>query len=140
MSFSFPTAIACPSIVPIAPRPVTPGTVRHVARIVPPRESHIQHATHAERIDADDGGTSDLIIRSTAHFAAQANSLPEREPVPESLVARIAAIPWVKAAWAAIQGYAELIDKQGKAIQAKGLPTVGSSVTPDAISHSDQTI
>ena len=83
------------------------------------------------KASADAGGTSDLIIRSTAHFAAQANSLPEREPVPESLVAKIAAIPGVKAAWAAIQGYAELIDKQGKAIQAKGLPTVGSSVTPD---------
>ena len=37
----------------------------------------------------------------------------------------------MKAAWTAIQGYAELVDKQGEAISAKGLPTVGSSVTPD---------
>jgi putative ABC transport system permease protein len=78
-----------------------------------------------------DTGTSDLIIRSTALFAAQGNSLPEREPVPESLVDRILAVPGVKAAWAAIQGYAELVDKQGEAISAKGLPTVGSAVTPD---------
>lgn len=78
-----------------------------------------------------DTGTSDLVIRSTALFAAQANSLPEREPVPESLIDKVAAIPGVKAAWAAIQGYAELVDKQGKAIEAKGLPTVGSSLTPD---------
>ncbi|MGI8809777.1 MAG: ABC transporter permease [Acidimicrobiales bacterium] len=80
---------------------------------------------------ADTGGSSDVVIRSTALFSAQANSLPEREPVPESLVARIAAIPGVKAAWTAIQGYAELIDKQGDAITAKGLPTVGSAATPD---------
>jgi putative ABC transport system permease protein len=80
---------------------------------------------------ADAGGSSDVVIRSTALFSAQANSLPEREPVPESLVAKILAIPGVKAAWAAIQGYAELVDKQGQAIQAKGLPTVGSGVTPD---------
>ena len=80
---------------------------------------------------ADTGGSSDVVIRSTALFAAQANSLPEREPVPESLVARIAAIPGVKAAWAAVQGYAELVDKEGQAIAAKGLPTVGSAVTPD---------
>ena len=83
------------------------------------------------RASADTGGTSDVVIRSTALFAAQANSLPEREPVPESLVARVAAIPGVKAAWAAIQGYAELVDPQGQAIAAKGLPTVGSAFTPD---------
>src|SRR5215213_7628752 len=78
-----------------------------------------------------DTGTSDVIIRSTALFAAQANSLPEREPVPESLLEKVLAIPGVKAAWTAIQGYAELVDKKGEAISAKGLPTVGSAVTPD---------
>src|SRR5215213_3575127 len=80
-----------------------------------------------------DTGTSDVIIRSTALFAAQANSLPEREQVPESLVDRILSIPGVRTAWTAIQGYAELVDKQGDAISAKGLPTVGSSVTPDVV-------
>jgi putative ABC transport system permease protein len=83
------------------------------------------------KASADVGGTSDLIIRSTASFQSQANSLPERQPVPESLVEQILAIPGVKTAWTAIQGYAELLDKQGKAIQAKGMPTVGSSVSPD---------
>src|SRR4051794_21029369 len=80
---------------------------------------------------ADTASTSDVIVRSTALFEAQANSLPERQPLPESLVAKIAAIPGVQAAWAAIQGYAELLNKQGEAITAKGLPTVGSAVTPD---------
>ncbi|MGH9266394.1 MAG: ABC transporter permease, partial [Acidimicrobiales bacterium] len=83
------------------------------------------------RASADTGESSDLVIRSTALFAAQATSLPEREPVPESLVDRILAIPGVKAAWTAIQGYAELVDAQGQAIDGKGLPTVGSSVTPN---------
>jgi putative ABC transport system permease protein len=80
-----------------------------------------------------DTGSSDVVVRSTALFSAQANSLPEREPVPESLVDKILAIPGVKEAWTAIQGYAELLDKQGQAIEAKGLPTVGSSVTPDVV-------
>ena len=80
-----------------------------------------------------DTGASDVVVRSTALFAAQANSLPEREPVPESLVDKVASIPGVKAAWTAIQGYAELLDKQGQAIDAKGLPTVGSGVTPDVV-------
>jgi len=83
------------------------------------------------KASAGGASASDLVVRSTALFSAQANSLPEREPVPESLVEQIMAVPGVKAAWTAVQGYAELVDKQGKAIQAKGLPTVGSSVTPD---------
>ena len=74
--------------------------------------------------------SSDLVIRSTALFAAQATSLPEREPVPESLVSEIAAVPGVRAVWTAVQGYAELVDKQGQAIAPRGLPTVGGSWAP----------
>ena len=74
--------------------------------------------------------SSDLIVRSTALFAARATSLPEREPVPESLVERIAAIPGVQAVWTAVQGYAELVDSRGRAIAPKGLPTVGASWAP----------
>src|SRR5947209_3430283 len=74
--------------------------------------------------------SSDLIVRSTAQFAAQATSLPEREPVPESLAAKIAAVPGVQAVWTAVQGYAELVDKQGQAIAPKGLPTLGGSWSP----------
>src|SRR6478672_8986262 len=65
------------------------------------------------RASADTGGSSNVVVRSTALFAAQANSLPEREPVPTSLVDKIAAIPGVKAAWTAIQGYAELVNNHG---------------------------
>ena len=74
--------------------------------------------------------SSDLVVRSTALFAARATSLPEREPVPESLVERIAAIPGVQAVWTAVQGYAELVDRGGRAIAPPGLPTVGASWAP----------
>jgi len=75
-------------------------------------------------------GSSDLVVRSTAQFAAQANSLPEREPVPESLLVRIAAVPGVQAAWGAVQGYAGLVDRDGRAIAPAGLPSVGSGWQP----------
>ncbi|HEX3623766.1 MAG TPA: ABC transporter permease [Acidimicrobiales bacterium] len=88
----------------------------------------VDSAFHAA--SADTANSSDLIVRSTALFAAQATSLPEREPVPESLVASIAAVPGVKAVWTAVQGYAELVDKQGHAIAPKGLPTIGGSWAP----------
>ena len=88
----------------------------------------IDAAFHRASAGAEEA--SDLVIRSTALFAAQGTSLPEREPVPESLVEKILAVPGVKAAWTAIQGYAELVDTSGQAIEGKGLPTVGRGVTP----------
>jgi len=90
----------------------------------------IDAAFHTAATPSADGG-ADLVIRSTALFSATGNSLPEREPLPDSLVAKVAAVPGVKAAWAAIRGYAELIDTGGKAIAPKGLPTVGSGWAPD---------
>lgn len=75
-------------------------------------------------------GSSDLVVRSTAQFVAQANSLPEREPVPESLLARVSAVPGVQAAWGAVQGYAGLVDKNDRAIAPTGLPAVGSGWVP----------
>ena len=88
----------------------------------------VNHAFH--KASADTADSSDVIVRSTAQFAAQGTSLPERETVPESLVSQIAAIPGVRAVWTAVQGYAELVDKQGNAIAPKGLPTVGGSWAP----------
>ena len=88
----------------------------------------IRSSFHAATAGTAD--SSDLVVRSTALFAAQGTSLPERQPVPESLVTKIAAVPGVKAVWTAVQGYAELVDKQGNAIAPKGLPTVGGSWAP----------
>ena len=88
------------------------------------------------RATAPTEGSSDLVIRSTALFAAQANSLPEREPVPESLVARVAAVPGVQAVWGAVQGYAGLVGADGNAIAPTGLPSVGSGWAPGDVLES----
>lgn len=74
---------------------------------------------------------SDIVVRATAGFTAQAASLPEREPLPESLMTKVAAVPGIGALWATVQGYAEMVDKAGKAIAPDGLPTVGSGWTPE---------
>ncbi|MDQ1366553.1 MAG: putative transport system permease protein [Acidimicrobiaceae bacterium] len=74
--------------------------------------------------------TSDIVVRATAGFTAQANSLPEREPLPESLLARVAAVPGIQALWPTVQGYAAMIDKAGKSIAPDGLPTIGTSWAP----------
>ena len=73
---------------------------------------------------------SDLVVRSTARFSAQATSAPEREPLPESLLATVAKVRGVRAVWGAVSGYAQLVDKQGRAIDPKGLPTIGGAWEP----------
>ncbi|MDP9075065.1 MAG: ABC transporter permease, partial [Actinomycetota bacterium] len=79
---------------------------------------------------ASAGTSSDVVVRATAGFTAQANSLPERDPVPATLLAKLAAIPGVKALWGTVQGYAALVDKKGRAISPSGLPTMGGSWAP----------
>jgi len=79
---------------------------------------------------AEGQAASDLIVRSTAQFSAQAAGLPEREPVPESLLARVSAVAGVQAVWGAVQGYAGLVGKDGNAIAPTGLPSGGSGWAP----------
>ena len=73
----------------------------------------------------------DLIVRAASEFAAVGNSLPERSSVPPSLLSTVQAVPGVQSAWGLVWGYAQLVDKEGKAIAVAGLPTVGTSWTPN---------
>ena len=74
----------------------------------------------------------DVVVRATTEFRSVGNALPERETVPETLVAAIRAVPGVASAWGEVTGYAELVGKDGQAISARGLPTLGTALSPDA--------
>jgi putative ABC transport system permease protein len=74
-----------------------------------------------------------VVVRSAAKFKAQATTLPERDPVPDSLIATVQGIPGVEAAWGSVWGYAEVVDKNGRAIAPDGSPALGSSWTPDDV-------
>ncbi len=69
----------------------------------------------------------DVVVRASAQFTAQATTLPERETLPESLLDVIAAIPGVQRVWGQVMGFAEMVDKEGRAISPSGLPTVGTA-------------
>ncbi len=72
----------------------------------------------------------DVIVRSASEFAAEGNTLPERESVPPELVDTVRRVQGVRAAWGLVWGYAQLVDKEGKAIAPEGLPTIGTSWSP----------
>ncbi|MFP5320014.1 MAG: ABC transporter permease [Acidimicrobiia bacterium] len=71
-----------------------------------------------------------VVVRSAAKFTGQATSLPEREPVPDSLVPAVQAVPGVASAWGVVWGYAQVVDEGGKSIASDGLPAVGTSWSP----------
>jgi putative ABC transport system permease protein len=71
-----------------------------------------------------------VVVRTASKFSAQGTSLPEREPVPESVLPAVRAVPGVDDAWGSVWGYAQLVDDDGKAISPNGLPTLGSAWSP----------
>ncbi len=75
----------------------------------------------------------DVQVQGVSAFAAQAGGPgggggQEREPVPESVVATVEAVPGVKEVVGNIQGYAKIVDPvTGDAITPGGAPTIGTS-------------
>ena len=78
---------------------------------------------------ASPGGVA-VVVRTAAKFTAQGNSLSEREPVPESLLATVQGVPGVRSAWGTVWGYAQIVDPDGEAISPNGLPTLGNAWAP----------
>ncbi|HVL28776.1 MAG TPA: ABC transporter permease [Acidimicrobiales bacterium] len=89
----------------------------------------IDAAFHQAAAASPDGPA--VIVRSAAKFSGQATTLPEREPVPDTLVATVRAVPGVGSAWGVVSGYAQVIGSETKAVgPAGGLPAVGTSWAP----------
>jgi putative ABC transport system permease protein len=77
--------------------------------------------------------TSDLLVRATSAFAGEATgpgggAVEERDPLPDSMVATVAALPGVALADGDVSGSAQMIDPvTGKAIGGVGPPTIGAN-------------
>ncbi len=68
-------------------------------------------------------------VRGVAQFGSGGTAT--RNPVPESLLATVRAVPGVEAAEGSVTGYAQYIGHDGKAISTGGAPTLGVSFDPD---------
>ncbi len=65
----------------------------------------------------------DFQVRGVAQFGSGGNAT--REPVPESVLSTVRAVPGVAAAEGAVSGYAQYIGKDGKPIGSGGAPNLG---------------
>ncbi|MGD0241092.1 MAG: ABC transporter permease [Streptosporangiaceae bacterium] len=70
----------------------------------------------------------DFQVRGAAQLGSGANAT--RRPIPESLLATVRAVPGVGVADGQVQGYAQFIARDGKAIATGGAPTIGVSFDP----------
>jgi putative ABC transport system permease protein len=69
---------------------------------------------------------SDVTVRAASGFT-DAQSFAERRRVPDDLIAVIEAVPGVEAAAGYVDGFAQIVDKEGEAISPVGPPTLGAT-------------
>ena len=69
----------------------------------------------------------DFEVRGTAAFADQQGGGATRQPISDTLLPKIAAVPGVGAAEGLVGGYAQFVAKDGKAITTGGAPTLGTT-------------
>src|SRR5580704_3621410 len=74
----------------------------------------------------------DFQVRGKAAFSGQSGANATRNPIPESLAPRISAVPGVADAVGTVEGYAQLVAPDGKALSTGGAPTIGLSFDPVA--------
>src|SRR6204780_540909 len=71
----------------------------------------------------------DFQVRGVAQLGSGANAT--RNELPESLLATVRRVPGVAAAEGEVEGYAQFVAHDGKAIQTGGAPTLSESYDPD---------
>jgi putative ABC transport system permease protein len=74
----------------------------------------------------------DFQVRGVAQFNGTGPGAGvQRNPIPDSVLASVRAVPGVQAAEGSVQGFAQYVGKDGKAITTGGAPTIGLSFDPN---------
>ena len=80
---------------------------------------------------------TDVTVRSVA--ALQGNSdggSDDREPVPDTVLQKVAKVDGVHEVIGHVSGYAQVVDKKGKAVKTGGAPSLGVDIHPGAVQES----
>ncbi|HTZ09867.1 MAG TPA: FtsX-like permease family protein [Acidimicrobiales bacterium] len=73
----------------------------------------------------------DFQVRGAPAFAGNTGANAARKPVPQSLAATVGRVPGVAFAHGVVQGYAQFVAPDGKAVSTGGAPTLGVSFDPN---------
>jgi putative ABC transport system permease protein len=72
----------------------------------------------------------DFQVRGVAQFGTKTTNAV-RDPIPEALLATVRGVPGVEAADGTLQGYAQFVAPDGKAVKTSGAPTLGIAYNND---------
>src|ERR687896_360193 len=73
----------------------------------------------------------DVYVRDVGDFEAQFGG--SRQPIDDSVLETVQGVDGVELAAGGVEGYAQFIDKKGKAITPGGAPTFGFNWTPEPL-------
>ena len=73
----------------------------------------------------------DVSVRAASGFGQQGSAQTGRDTVPASLLETVKQVPGVQIAEGGVAGYAQLVDRNGKAVSTGGAPTLGVSWTTE---------
>jgi putative ABC transport system permease protein len=73
----------------------------------------------------------DVYVRSESSFEAQIGG--SRKPIPDDLLERIREVDGVAVASGSVDGYAQFVDQDGKAVTPNGAPTLGVNWVPEPL-------
>ena len=81
----------------------------------------------ADDVFGESARNADVEVRGAPAFADDTSIDPVREPLLESVVATVRAVPGVRDVAGSVQGYAQLLDKSGNKVGGLTSATVGGS-------------
>jgi putative ABC transport system permease protein len=81
------------------------------------------------------GTNTSVTVRAVSSLTADGDpsSFVDREPLPSSLLAKLSKVDGVKEALGHASGYAQVVDKKGKAVKTGGAPSFGVDIHPGSI-------
>lgn len=84
-----------------------------------------------DNLFADASKGIDVFVRGESGFESQLGG--SRKPFSEDVLERVEGVEGVGAAAGSVEGYAQLIDKDGEAVTPGGAPTLGFNWTPEPL-------
>ncbi|MEN3314002.1 MAG: putative transport system permease protein, partial [Acidimicrobiaceae bacterium] len=91
------------------------------------------NATFVRLFKQVDGGV-DVRVRSRSTFTEDSNgggNSSKYQPIPDSVLDEVRKVPGVAGASGEISGFAQMVDRSGKAIGGNGPPTIGAMASQD---------
>ena len=79
-----------------------------------------------------------VTVRGTSALTADGDpsSFVDREPVPQAVLDKVTKVDGVREALGHSGGYAQVVDKKGKAVKTGGAPSFGVDINPGSVQES----